>query len=105
MKEVTASELKALLDSGQAIQIIDVRESYEYEAANIGGELIPLSTIGEAADRIRRDIPVVVHCKAGMRSAAAIYELEARHGFTNLHNLKGGILAYANDIDPTLQVI
>ncbi len=105
MKEVTASELKALLDSGQAIQIIDVRESYEYEAANIGGELIPLSTIGDSADRIRRDIPVVVHCKAGMRSAAAIYELEARHGFTNLHNLKGGILAYANDIDPTLQVI
>jgi adenylyltransferase/sulfurtransferase len=105
MKEITSTELKALLDKGETIQIIDVREAYEYEAANIGGELIPLSTVGSSADRIRRDITVVLHCKAGMRSAAAIYELESRHGFTNLFNLKGGILSYANEIDPSLQVI
>jgi rhodanese-related sulfurtransferase len=103
MKEITASQLKEKIDSKEDIQIIDVREEYEYEIANIGGLLIPLATIMEHADQISRDKTVIVHCKAGMRSAAAIMNLESRFGFTNLYNLKGGILAYAREVDQRLQ--
>jgi rhodanese-related sulfurtransferase len=104
MKEITPAELKAMIDRKEDFQLIDVREPYEYEAANIGGTLIPMSIIAESASRIAHDKPVVVHCKAGMRSAAAILQLEER-GYTNLLNLKGGILAYARDIDSSLKVI
>ena len=69
---------------------------------NLGGELIPLGSIAEHADRIALDRKVVLHCKGGKRSAEAIQVLENRFGFRNLYNLKGGILAYAREIDPTL---
>ena len=102
MKEITALELKQKLDNKEDIQLIDVREEYEYERANLGGELIPLAGIMEHADRISKDKPVVLHCRSGVRSATAIMNLEKRFGFTNLYNLKGGILAYAKDVDQSL---
>lgn len=105
MKEKTVSELKQLIDSGTDFQLIDVREEYEYDAANINGELIPLSSILTSVDKISKDKPVIVHCKAGSRSATAIHALEQNFGFNNLYNLKGGIMAWAKEIDPTLQVI
>lgn len=104
VKEKTVSELKEWRDSGVEFQLIDVREPHEYEAANLRGELIPLGTIVNESSRIRHDIPVIVHCRSGARSAAAIAELERRFSLTNLYNLKGGILAYAREIDPSLQV-
>lgn len=104
MKEVTVSELKQMMDRKDDFQLIDVREEHEFEMANLGGELIPLGTILNHADRISRDKPVIVHCRSGARSGTAVKALEAQFGFTNLANLKGGILAWAQEIDPSLQV-
>jgi adenylyltransferase/sulfurtransferase len=102
MKETTVSELQQMRESGKDFQLIDVREPYEYDICNLGGELIPLGNVVVEADKIRKDVPVIVHCRSGARSAAAIQELEKRFGFTNLHNLKGGIIAWSKEIDPSL---
>lgn len=103
MKEITVSELKALKDSGADFQLIDVRETYEAEIAEIGGELIPLGTVPQNVDKFSKDKQVVVHCRSGKRSGDAIAWLEANHGFTNLYNLKGGILAWSDEIDPEVE--
>lgn len=104
MKEKTVSELKAMQDAGEPFQLIDVREPHEYDICNLQAALIPLGTIVNEAEQIRRDVPVIIHCRSGARSAAAVTELERRFGFDNLYNLKGGILAYAHEIDPSLTV-
>ena len=100
LKEVTVSELYDLQVKGEPFQLIDVREPHEYEIVNLGGELIPLATVAANSDRIDRDKKVIVHCKVGGRSAKAIRELEEKFGFTNLYNLKGGILAYIDEVEP-----
>jgi len=105
MKEVSVQELKKMMDENQEFQLFDVREEYEFDAANLNGLLIPLATIVTEKDKVRTDIPVIIHCKAGSRSAVAVNVLESQFGFTNLHNLKGGILAYASEIDPLLSPI
>ena len=102
MKEITSRELYDLQVKGDPIQIIDVREPHEYEIVNIGGELMPLSVVSDFADQISRDKKVIVHCKVGGRSAKAIKELEEKYGFTNLYNLKGGILSWIEEVDPQL---
>jgi adenylyltransferase/sulfurtransferase len=102
LKEITAKELYDLQVKGDAFQIIDVREPHEYDIVNIGAELIPLATVAANSDRIDRDKKVIVHCKMGGRSAKAIRELEEKFGFTNLYNLKGGILAYIDEVQPEL---
>lgn len=102
MKEITVQELKAKMEKGEDFQLIDVREPHEYEIANLGGSLIPLGNILAESEQINRNKPVVIHCKSGGRSAAAITELEKRFGFDNLYNLKGGILAYAREIDTSI---
>ncbi len=102
VKEITVQELEKLKDSGKAYQLIDVRETYEYEIAHLNGELIPLAQIEDKVDQIDSNKKVVVHCRSGVRSAQAIETLEKKFGFTNLYNLKGGILAYANEIDSSL---
>ncbi len=104
MKEITVQELKELLDKHEDFQLVDVREDFEYEVSNLGGVLIPLGGILIEADQISKDKPVVVMCRSGRRSAAAIMQLEQQFGFSNLSNLQGGILAWAEEIDPSLQV-
>ncbi|MBX2945466.1 MAG: molybdopterin-synthase adenylyltransferase MoeB [Cyclobacteriaceae bacterium] len=104
MKEVTVQELKALLDSQADFQLIDVRELYEFEQANIGGEHIPMADVPHNIDRIQTSKQVVIHCRSGGRSGNIIQWLEKNHGFKNLYNLKGGILAWAKEIDPLLDV-
>lgn len=104
MKEKTVLELKHMLDAGETFQLIDVRERHEYEICHIHGELIPLGNIVSAVENIRKDIPVIIHCRSGARSAAAVNELEQRFGFTNLYNLKGGIIAYSREIDSSIPV-
>jgi rhodanese-related sulfurtransferase len=99
MKEITVQELKSMMDSKEDFQLIDVREAYEYDIAEIGGELIPLGTVAHNSDKISKDKKVVVYCRSGKRSAAAIAELENKFGFNNLYNLKGGILAWSDEID------
>jgi len=102
MKELTVKELKTRLDKNEDIQLIDCREPYEYEIANINALLIPVSEIMDNIHKISRDKIVVIHCRSGARSRNVIQALETREGFTNLHNLKGGILAWADEIDNTL---
>lgn len=98
MKEITAIELKKLIDEKKDFQLIDVREEYEFDEANINGELIPMGVVMDNIDKISKDKQVVVHCRSGKRSATVINALEAQHGFTNLYNLKGGILAYIDEV-------
>lgn len=102
VKEVTVTELKNMLDNHEDFQLVDCREQYEYEIANLDGELIPLNKIVENGDKISKDKKVVIHCRSGQRSATAIKKLEEKYGFKNLYNLKGGILAWAQEIDPSV---
>lgn len=102
MKEVTAPELKHMLDVGEKFQLLDVREPYEVEMASIGGHSLPMSQLVDRIEEIPKDIPVVVHCRSGSRSCAVIDALTTRYGFSNLINLKGGILAWQAEVDPSL---
>jgi len=102
VKEVSVQELHQLITEDQPFQLIDVREPYEYEIAQISGELIPLNSVLEKAGQIATDKKVIIHCRSGKRSADAIKLLQDTHGYNNLYNLKGGILAYAQEIDSTL---
>lgn len=102
MKEITVTELKKMMDEGADFQLIDVREPKEFNFTNIGGELIPVGKVLENADKIAKDKPVIVHCRSGKRSADAIEALEKAHGFDNLHNLIGGILAWSDEIDDSI---
>ena len=79
-----------------------MRETYEYEIAHLDGSLIPLGQIEDKVDKIDSNKQVIIHCRSGVRSAQAIETLEKKFGFTNLYNLKGGILAYADEIDNSL---
>jgi rhodanese-related sulfurtransferase len=103
MKEVSVQELKEMMDKNEDFQLIDVREDFEYEVSNLGGTLIPLGGILVEADKVAKDKPVVVQCRSGKRSAAAIMQLE-QLGYTNLYNLTGGILAWASEIEPGMKV-
>jgi rhodanese-related sulfurtransferase len=98
MKEITPLELKSLIDSKADFQLIDVREEYEFDESNINGQLIPMGEVMENIEKISKDKQVVVHCRSGKRSATVIGALESQHGFTNLYNLKGGILAYIDEV-------
>lgn len=104
IKEITVQELKEKMDNKEEFQLIDVRETFEYETSNLNGENIPLGGVLIEADRISQDIPVIVQCRSGKRSAAAIMQLESALGYTNLYNLKGGILAWQEAFDPNMQV-
>lgn len=103
MKEVTVEELKSKIDNNEDFQLIDVRRTFEYEVSNLGGLNIPLSGILIEVDKIAKDKPVVVQCRSGKRSAQAVMMLE-QQGFDNLSNLKGGILAWKEEIDPEIDV-
>lgn len=91
-----------MIDNGEDFQLIDVREQNEYDVAQIGGELIPLATVPQNVDKIAKDKKVVVHCRSGKRSGNAVQFLEQQHGFDNLYNLQGGILAWSDEIDPSV---
>ena len=103
MKEISVKELKRKIDNQDDFQLIDVREEFECEVSNLGGENIPLGGLLLELDKIATDKPVIIHCRSGARSAAAILQLEAQ-GFTKLYNLKGGIVAWAQEIDPNMPV-
>lgn len=103
MKEITVQELKEMMDRNEQFQLIDVREPFEYEVSNLNGLNIPLLGILIEQDKIAKDIPVIIQCRSGKRSAQAVMLLE-QQGFTNLANLKGGILAWRDEIDPEMDV-
>ncbi len=101
MKEITVSELKKLKDENADVQLIDIREDYEIEIAEMGGEHIPMGDVMDNLDKISRTKQVVVHCRTGARSAAICNALE-KEGYKNVYNLKGGIIAWADEIDDTI---
>lgn len=102
MKEISVTELKTMRDDNVPHQLIDIREQAEIDAAYIGGEHIPMGLIASSLDKLSRDVPVIIHCRSGGRSAAVVDALEKRFGFTNVYNLKGGITAWSNEVDPTV---
>jgi len=103
MGEISATELKQRIDSGEDLQIIDVREPDEVAIATIPNtKHIPLGQIINRMSEIDPHKETVVHCKLGGRSARAIMALK-QSGFSgNLINLKGGITAWSNEVDPSV---
>ncbi len=103
MKEISVSELKKMRDGKDDFQLIDVREPHEFEICHLDGELIPMGTVPDNLDKISKDLKVVIHCRSGKRSGDIVNFLEQNHGYNNLYNLAGGILAWADEIDPSVQ--
>jgi adenylyltransferase/sulfurtransferase len=103
MEEITSTELKQRLDQGDDIQIIDVREDSEVAIARLPNTVhIPLAQVLSRMSEIDPNRETVVHCKMGGRSARAIDALQ-RSGFTGkLINLKGGIIGWSNEVDPSV---
>jgi len=103
--EITPAQLKNKLDHGEKITIIDVREPHEWQIANLAGygaRLIPLGQFPHRLNEISPADDIVVHCKVGGRSAQA-YEVLQQAGYTKIKNLKGGILAWADQVDRSMQ--
>jgi molybdopterin/thiamine biosynthesis adenylyltransferase/rhodanese-related sulfurtransferase len=96
--EITVEELKEKIDE---VSILDVREPHEYEVANIGARLIPLGELPERLIELDKDEAVAVYCKTGARSARAV-KLLKEAGFQNVYNVKGGITAWSEEIDPSI---
>ncbi len=94
MLSISVPELQQKLATGEDIQLIDVRESWEHQAFNIGGTSIPLTSLFEHVTQIRKDRPVVVYCEKGIRSSIAIQRLIQRFHYNNLINLTGGMDAW-----------
>jgi adenylyltransferase/sulfurtransferase len=103
LEEITATELKRRVDDGRDTQLIDVREPFEFEIARIPGtKLIPLGQVAERMSEIDSSRETVVHCKAGVRSAKAIAALKQAGFQGRLINLKGGITAWSDEVDPAV---
>lgn len=101
MQEITATELKRRMENGDDVQLIDVRQPDEHAFAKIeGAKLIPLGDVARRMNEIDENRETVIHCKMGGRSAKAI-EILQKAGFKGeLKNLKGGITAWSNEVDP-----
>ncbi len=99
--EITATELKARQDRGEKLFILDVREPHEYQICNLNGKLIPLGELPRRVNELDSSVEMVVHCRSGKRSADAIHFLQTA-GFKKLWNLKGGVLAWADEVDPRM---
>ncbi|GAB3908329.1 hypothetical protein GCM10028803_43740 [Larkinella knui] len=93
--DITAQELKERLDKGEKVNLIDVREEYEFDEDNLGGQLYPLGSLPSQIDDLEdlRDDEIIIYCRSGARSGRAQQFLE-QNGFSNVRNLIGGILAY-----------
>ncbi len=100
--QMTVKELKRRLDAGEDVQLIDVREPYEFQIAQIGGKLIPQNDVPQRLAEIDRNREVVVHCRSGARSQK-IAEFLKQSGYAQVSNLAGGILAWSDEIDPRVQ--
>jgi len=97
MKSISAKELRDKLKNKEDIQIIDIREPYEYEDGALSNENIPLDSMMSSIDRISTDKPVVIYCQSGKRASAIIYMLEKEHNLSNLINLEGGYATYMEE--------
>ena len=99
--EIAPRELKVRLDRGDDVFILDVREPHEYQICNLKGHLIPLGELPRRVHELDSSREIVAHCRSGKRSAEAVDFLR-RAGFRKIRNLKGGILAWSDEVDPTV---
>ena len=100
--EIEVTEVKKMMDRGDNFVLIDVREPHEYQICNIhGSKLIPLGEVGKRLGELDPNADIIVHCKSGMRSARACGVLRA-NGFQHVRNMKGGILAWSEQVDPSV---
>ena len=99
--EIRPEELKARLDAGDDVFILDVREPHEYQICNIGGHLIPLGDLPARMNELDSSREIVAHCRSGVRSAKAVTLLR-QAGFAKVKNLAGGILAWSDKVDPSV---
>jgi sulfur-carrier protein adenylyltransferase/sulfurtransferase len=99
--EIQPEELKAKLDAGEDIFILDVREPHEYQICNLHGYLIPLGELPQRAHELDSSREIVAHCRSGVRSAKAVTFLQ-QAGFRKVKNLAGGILAWSDKVDPSV---
>jgi len=99
--EIQVEELKRRLDSGEDVFVLDVREPHEYQICNINGYLIPLGDLPKRVHELDSSREIVAHCRSGARSAKAVDFLR-QAGFKKVHNLAGGILAWADRVDPKM---
>jgi adenylyltransferase/sulfurtransferase len=100
--QLSVKELKRRIDMGEDVFILDVREPYEYQIAQIGGKLIPQNDVPQRLSEIPRDREIAVLCRSGARSQR-IAEFLKQQGYTQVANLAGGILAWSDEIDPKVQ--
>jgi len=96
--EIQVEELKRRLDAGEDVFVLDVREPHEYQICNLGGHLIPLGDLPKRIHELDSSREIVAHCRSGVRSAKAVNFLR-QAGFRKVHNLSGGILAWADRVD------
>jgi rhodanese-related sulfurtransferase len=101
IKQTSVKELQALKESGADFILLDVREPWEYEIANLDGKLIPLSELPLRHSELDTNKQIIVHCLAGGRSARAVAFLQ-QQGFNHISNLEGGLKAWIAEIDPKL---
>lgn len=99
---IHVEDLKRRVDNKEDVFVLDVREPHEYQICNIGGYMIPLNDLPKRMGELDPKKEIVVHCRSGVRSAKAV-EFLRQNGFTNVKNLAGGILAWAEKIDPTMK--
>jgi len=100
--EIEVTEVKAMLDRGDSFVLLDVREPHEYQIASIpGAKLVPLGEVARRLDEFDKNADIVIHCKSGMRSAKACGILK-QAGFEHVRNMKGGILAWSDQVDPSV---
>jgi adenylyltransferase/sulfurtransferase len=100
--QISVKELKRRMDADEDLLILDVREPFEYQLANIGGKLIPQKEVPQRLSEIGRDREIVVHCKMGGRSQR-VAEFLKQAGYEKVANLAGGILAWSDQIDPSVR--
>jgi len=102
VKEITVNTLQDWINSGKDFQLIDVREPYEHDIANLGGQLIPKNEILHHLSDLNPEKDIVIYCRSGKRSHDVISQLHQHTHIKSLFNLKGGILAWAKEIDPSI---
>ncbi|MGH7480679.1 MAG: rhodanese-like domain-containing protein, partial [Longimicrobiales bacterium] len=103
--DITPTEFKRRWDSGQRPLLLDIREAFEWDIANLepyGARHIPLAELPRRLDDLDRETEIVVHCRSGTRSERVVRYLRAS-GFTNARNLRGGILAWSDEVDPRVE--
>lgn len=105
MESIRPKELKKMIDAGEDLTLIDVREDFERDGGHIGGKHIPMGEILNRADEFPVSGKVIVYCRSGNRSGQAITYLSQQKGYKNLINLEGGMLAYRDEVDSSLNVV